>query len=545
MISVGGILLPALASAAAFGLWTFYRHFTCPLHNLPGPKGTNWLWGNILDIWQADNMDAIVQRTWVKEHGKILRYKGWFGTNRLFTLDTRALNHVLTHANDYGKPPQLRRALAQILGEGLLYAEGAQHRQQRRIMNPAFGPAQIRGLTDIFVAKSIRLRDLWSSEIANSAVNTNGARLEIMSWLNRMTLDVIGLAGFNYDIDALSANEKPNELNVAFGIVFKAIQKLDMLFTLQVYIPPLRLIPSDRGRKIQAAQATMKRIAQGLLAEAKAAVLAGSTEKGGIDKNSIQGRDLLSLLVKANMASDIPENQRLSDEDVLSQVPTFLVAGHETTSTGITWALHALSLAPEIQTKLREELFSVDTETPSMDELSALPYLDAVVKETLRVHAPIGDTMRVAGKDDILPLEKPFTGKDGVVRDGIRVNKGTVIFIPILAMNRSEELWGPDAHEFRPERWDDLPKAVSDIPGVYSHLLSFIGGPKACIAYRFSVVEMKAMLFTLVRAFEYAPAMPASLIGKKSTLLQHPIIIGDPANKPQLTLVVKPYQRAD
>jgi cytochrome P450 len=89
-------------------------------------------------------------------------------------------------------------------------------------------------------------------------------------------------------------------------------------------------------------------------------------------------------------------------------------------STATTWALHELSVAPEIQTKLREELLSVDTETPSMDELSALPYLDAAVREILRLHAPIGETIRVAMKDDVLPLDKPFMDKHGVVHDGIR-----------------------------------------------------------------------------------------------------------------------------
>jgi hypothetical protein len=63
----------------------------------------------------------------------------------------------------------------------------------------------------------------------------------------------------------------------------------------------------------------VKRIAKGLLAKAKAAVLTDATEKGGIEKSSIQGRDLLSLLVKANMATDIPDNQRLSDDDVLAR----------------------------------------------------------------------------------------------------------------------------------------------------------------------------------------------------------------------------------
>ena len=79
-----------------------------------------------------------------------------------------------------------------------------------------------------------------------------------------------------------------------------------------------------------------------------------------------------------------------------------------------------MTQAPEIQTKLREELLSVDTDTPSMDELMALPYLDAVVRETLRVHSPVPSTERIAMKDDVLPVEKPYTDKYGVVRDSIR-----------------------------------------------------------------------------------------------------------------------------
>jgi cytochrome P450 len=79
-----------------------------------------------------------------------------------------------------------------------------------------------------------------------------------------------------------------------------------------------------------------------------------------------------------------------------------------------------LSQAPEVQSKLRKELFSIETETPSMDDLVALPYLDSVVRETMRVHAPVPNTVRMAMKDDLLPLEKPFTDKHGVVHDGIR-----------------------------------------------------------------------------------------------------------------------------
>lgn len=79
-----------------------------------------------------------------------------------------------------------------------------------------------------------------------------------------------------------------------------------------------------------------------------------------------------------------------------------------------------MTKVPEIQTKLRDELLSVDTDTPSMDELMTLPYLDAVVRETLRVHAPVPGSTRVATKDDIVPVEKPYTDKNGVIHHSIR-----------------------------------------------------------------------------------------------------------------------------
>ncbi|KAG2131029.1 cytochrome P450 [Suillus clintonianus] len=538
------LVLSASSVLVAFGCWKLgervWRNLRSPLRALPGPKGTSWIYGNLKDIFNAEN--SVLHEQWVKQHGTTLKYKGFFYSDRLFTMDTRALNHVLTHSSDYQKPSQVRYNLSRILGEGVLFVEGAQHRQQRRIMNPAFGPAQIRALTDIFIDKSIKLRDIWSTM---TAASEHTARIDIMPWLSKMTLDVIGLAGFNYEFDALNATDKPNELNQAFSVMFSASQQISIIPMLKAWIPLLRWIPSDRDRKIDAAQKTMGRIGSQLLHDAKAAVISShGIEKGGsIEKSSLQGRDLLSLLVRANMATDIPENQRISDEDVLAQVPTFLVAGHETTSTATTWALYALCLRPDIQTKLREELSTVETEAPSMDELMALSYLDAVVRETLRLHAPVPNTIRIAMKDDVLPLDTPFTDKYGVIHDGIKVSKGDPIFIPILAINRSEAIWGTDAKEFNPDRWASPPEVASQVPGVWGHMMTFLGGPRACIGYRFSLVEMKSLLFTLVRAFEFELAVPASDVGKRSTIVQRPFLRSDPDSKNQLPLLIKPYRK--
>lgn len=178
-----------------------------------------------------------------------------------------------------------------------------------------------------------------------------------------------------------------------------------------------------------------------------------------------------------------------ADSLLLTEVPTFFVAGHETTATTLTWMLFALTRAPHVQKKLRNELLDVPTSTPSFDELNALPYLDAVVRETLRLHSPVTTTSRISTQDDILPLSKPITDRKGIVHDSIPMGKGTQISIPILAMNVDKTLWGEDADEFKPERWESLPAAVSAIPGIWGNMMSFLGGARACIGYRFSLAE--------------------------------------------------------
>ena len=107
-------------------------------------------------------------------------------------------------------------------------------------------------------------------------------------------------------------------------------------------------------------------------------------------------------------------------KDCLSILGSFFIAGHETTSFGTAFGLFALAQAQNVQQKLRDELLSVDTEKPTMDELNTLLYLDAVVREILRVHAPVRATGRIAAKDDIIPLSIPITDRNGRTLDHVK-----------------------------------------------------------------------------------------------------------------------------
>lgn len=92
---------------------------------------------------------------------------------------------------------------------------------------------------------------------------------------------------------------------------------------------------------------------------------------------------------------------------------TFIAAGHETSSNAITWALHSLATHPEVQRRLREELKTVPSDTPTLEELSALPYLDLVTRETLRLNPPVELTSRQPWRDEVVPIGEPITDRYG------------------------------------------------------------------------------------------------------------------------------------
>ncbi|EJF57472.1 cytochrome P450 [Dichomitus squalens LYAD-421 SS1] len=538
--TVGGVPISLVAGFVGL-VWLVRKKliaiYVTPIVALRGPPSPSILYGNFQQLGKV--ADPTLLQKWMDDYGPTFLARLFILMPCLWTADPRAINHIITQSGKYFKPRDGRKQAAQILGESLIIAEGESHKRMRRVMNPAFGPAQVRELTSIFVEKATELREYWKSAMVKEG---GTLRVNVIEDLSKTTLDVIGLAGFDHNLDSLKPGSERKELNAAIRHLFKKPPNMTVFRVLLDYAPWLNLFPDERLRNLIEAQKVMRRVARQLIEDKKAAIKASSEDDEHVGRGSVHGRDLLTLLIKANMASDIPVDQRLSDDEVLSQIPTFLLAGHETTSVATTWALYALSESPRIQRKLREELLAVPTETPTMEDLHALPYLDQFVHETLRLYPPVTNTMRAANEDDVIPLGEPIIDKKGNVLHEIPVAKGTRIVIPILAVHRSKAIWGEDALEFKPERWENLPETVSSVPGVWGHLLTFLGGPHGCIGYRFSVTELKALLFALVREFEFELAVPHGDIVPMGLLVQRPVVRNELNKGSQMPMIIRPYQ---
>ncbi|KAI9513462.1 cytochrome P450 [Russula earlei] len=474
-----------------------------PMRVLPGPRAVSWLTGSVpRGIWEPDAQ--VNQLEWTRQYGPVFRYHGLFMISKVITTDPQALNYILT-SPEFVKSEDGRQYLERLLGKGVLVVEGLKHKKQ----GPAFGHPQIKVYSQLFVEKANEFRDLLMTQIARSCTPDGSLKVDIFLWLNKVTLDIIGHTGFSYAFRSLQQDE-PHEISEGLrkATIF---DPFDVRFMAEALIPPARLIPSDRSRAVTNALKSLRSIGQRMISQKKSEILAAieNDDKSGVEKRNIIGRDLLSILLRANMAKDIPEDARMTDEEVLAQIPTFLLAGHETTSTATVWAIYALGCHPTAYAKLAKEARGFYTDSPSMDELNGMTYLDYVAREVLRLHAPVSNTDRMATQDVVVPLNL-------------------------------KSLWGEDANEFKPERWEAIPESAKVIPGLFGNLLTFITGSHGCIGYRFALVEMKAILFAFVRAFDFELAVPPSEITRRTMIVARPFLSSGPQNMPQLPLVIRP-----
>ncbi|KAF2636493.1 cytochrome P450 [Massarina eburnea CBS 473.64] len=490
-----------------FGVYFIYNRFiypafVSPLRHLPRPSGGSWpLLNHGLVIFERPPGQAYLRFMQETENDGIIYFRSFFGGERLLLSGPASLADVLVHRSyDFEKPAYARNFLRQFLGDGLLMTEGDEHKHQRKQIMPAFSFRHIKELYPIFWAKSIELCQVTKAELADKADKV----LEIGHFSTQVTMDIIGLAGLGRDVGTLRSNKDgaDDELIKNYEEILEPSAEKAIYFLLHLIFPQwlIKALPWKLNQRVKITTSNLKRICKEFVAEKKSRMKVESEES----------KDILSIMLRSN---------DFSDDNIVDQLLTFLAAGHETTSSALTWSTHLLATHPTIQTRLRTELHTAISDPSALSDptadiatlLESLPYLNAVCNEVLRLYPTIPVSARVAIRDTT--ISSHFIPKD------------TLSFVVPWAVNRNPKLWGPDAEDFVPERWIDGSGRATRNGGAGSNFafLTFLHGPRSCIGEKFARAELRALLAAFVGAFRMEMAVKGERVVAGGTVTSKPV----------------------
>lgn len=376
-----------------------------------------------------------------------------FGPMFVFACAPEPIRQVLTDQATFVKSSPVYEEMAGVLGDGLLTSEGDRWRAQRRTLQPLFTRRRVADYADAFV------------DAARSVVRTwePGSRLDLDEQMQLVSLRSVGVTLFGTDV-----TDQVAPIVAATDAVSAA--------TVRRGTSPVRLpawLPVRDNRDLARGRAELRRRFDRLIDERR-------REGGG-------GDDLLSLLLTVE---DPETGQRLDDDEVRDQVGVMLLAGYDTTSTAMTFALHLLGHHPDWQDAVREEVRGIlgpPRDDPDRrlgaDDVADLAVTRRVLDEAMRLHPSAYITSRSATRDTEV--------------GGHPVPAGSVVATSFHALHRNPAVWS-DPARFDPDRF--LPGRAREREP-YAHL-PFGGGPRACIGNHFALLEATLALATIVDRVE-------------------------------------------
>ncbi len=382
-----------------------------------------------------------------QDYGPIFSMRVFHG--RVVFMLGPAANHFVTvsNASSFRWREGSLGDLTPLLGDGLLTIDGDYHRRARRIMLPAFHRERIAAAHGTMVEETLLALEGWEP----------GTRVDVYRWARRLTLRVAMRALFGLDPD-----EQGTGAQAAIDFE-RALSYYGTDFAVRVMRGP-----RTPWQRMQAARRALDRV---IYAEIE-------RRRRGVGGPLSERIDVLSLLLEATDE----DGSRLSDREVRDQVMTLLFAGHDTSTSTISFMLYELARHPAVLARVLEEQDDVlGGRTPTAAELtSELPELEMVLDETLRLYpaAWIG------------PRRAVETFSFG----GHEVPAGAYVNYSSWASHRLPDVW-PEPEAFVPERF--APEAKAKLPkGAY---IPFGGGSRTCIGMRFGQLEIKTIVTLLLQ----------------------------------------------
>ncbi|KAI8144471.1 cytochrome P-450 cyp509A1, partial [Fennellomyces sp. T-0311] len=354
-------------------------------------------------------------------------------------------------------------------GPNILFLNGDHWKAQRLVVNPAFHrslPVDLFGqLTQELFQKMDTMLD---------------SPIDFRHMAERWTLDVIGRAGFGFDFRAIS--QPRNEWVGRYASIVKGF--VDTRFLLFPFIEKYLLSFFPERRKKHEELTTFQNMLQQIITNKRKSLL--TAKNSNLNQSE---KDLLTLMLEAGEEG----NGVLTDEELMSNLCILFTAGHSTTTTALSYAAYYLAINPAIQRTARDEVIRVLGNQPvdiipTADQLREMPYLNMVIKETLRINGPIASIVgRKAAQDTEL--------------SGVFIPKGTRVVCNLYEVHHNPTVWN-DPEEFEPERFapggeaDQLAKTgLAWIP--------FSNGARQCIGMNFSMTEQRVLLSMLLRKYEF------------------------------------------
>lgn len=383
-----------------------------------------------------------------------------YGSRVYVVRDPALVEHVLRRNwQNYVKGQAIKR-VALVLGNGLMVSEGALWKRQRRMIQPVFHRDAIEALWRVIFTANAALLERWERAARG------GSTVDVTADVSEMTLEIVLRSIFGADYDAVA--------------------------------PRFELVAADRERNLGFAHAFSS------LAEIVHRVLARRRSENS------SANDILGMLMQAR---DRETDRPMSDAQLVNEIKTLIVAGHETTASTLNWVWYLLSQHPEVQRKLEQEVAAdPDGELPSFSDLPRFVYLRHIVDETLRLFPAGWLLTRRALHDD--SLGEYF------------VPAGTEIYIPVYFIQRHPGLW-PEPDRFEPERHA---REVAQGKRVLA-MLPFSAGPRNCIGEHLALVEMQAHVMMIARRLRlsYAEATKPTLeigvnLRSRESFLMTPIL---------------------
>ncbi|KAH8830250.1 cytochrome P450 [Flagelloscypha sp. PMI_526] len=437
---VGAALLIQVARSLAYKL--------SPSGQLPRvPRNeSSWWLGHQWSI--KDNPWGVQYLHWTGLLGPIYRIKAALWRQDIIVVsDHLAVKHIFGNAYTYIKPPAFSDMFVRFVGKGIIWAEGDNHRWQRRMVSPAFSPAAIKKMAPAVMSCTEKMVDR-----INGMCNGQPTTVNIGGQLSACTLDIIGRAGFGYDFGPDTPEGKAIlEAWNTDTAMFRTFAAFISPIVLEVF-PLLGKLPLKALQEDSTAKKVVRKVGTKLLHE----------------QPNTDGTDIFSILVRESWeGKKRPDGvRRLDDNTLIDNILSFLLAHldelvllvSKPTATTCMYIVHDLAKNPDIQQKLRDEVAKVNMS--NIEDIENLPLLDAITREG-----------------------RPLTLANGQVVRSIPVKAGQTFVVPYQVINTDPTVWGPDADQFRPERWmiDGALPSQDELPfGPFSYVSNFADGPRVC-----------------------------------------------------------------